>query len=197
MRPGDPNETQRGNAVTSSSISVTPTTSPEAPLARVVERNIQVLLDRTRGEEAKSRPQDRLADAVTTFAGSLGFVYIHLVLVVFWVVVNSGLLRIIPRFDPTFVVLATVASVEAIFLSTFILISQNRMQALADKRSDLDLQVSLLAEHEVTRLITLVTAIARKLDIEEALDPELEELANDVAPEKVLDVMEAMNGREK
>lgn len=82
------------------------------------------------------------------------------------------------------------ASVEAIFLSTFVLISQNRMNTQADKRADLDLQVSLLAEHEVTRLKTLVTAMAKKMDITEANDPEIEELSKDVQPEKVLDTME-------
>ena len=60
----------------------------------------------------------------------------------------------VPRWDPSFVVLAMMASVEAIFLSTFVLISQNRMAAAADKRADLDLQISLLAEHEVTKLVT-------------------------------------------
>jgi uncharacterized membrane protein len=88
------------------------------------------------------------------------------------------------------VVLAMEASVEAIFLSTFVLISQNRMAEQADKRADLDLQVSLLAEHEITRLVVLVQAIAQKLDIPEAKDPELRELGKDVHPEKVLDTME-------
>jgi uncharacterized membrane protein len=74
---------------------------------------------------------------------------------------ECGLLGLKP-FDPSFVVLAMFASVEAIFLSTFVLISQNRMNAQADKRAELDLQVSLLTEHEVTRLITLVTLWRRK-----------------------------------
>jgi uncharacterized membrane protein len=84
-----------------------------------------------------------------------------------------------------------VASVEAIFLSTFVLITQNRMAAMADKRADLDLQISLLAEHEVTRLITLVTAMAERMGVPAASDPELAELSKDVAPEKVMDKMEA------
>ncbi len=91
---------------------------------------------------------------------------------------------------PTFVLLASLASVEAIFLSTFVLISQNRMAALADKRADLDLQVSLLAEHEITRTLELVTEIARRLELEAAHRPELQELAKDVAPEAVLDRIE-------
>jgi len=68
----------------------------------------------------------------------------RLVLFGLWIVIKLGWLPVIPRFDPSFVVLAIVASVEAIFLSTFVLISQNRMSALADKRADLDLQIICL-----------------------------------------------------
>jgi uncharacterized membrane protein len=64
------------------------------------------------------------------------------------------------------------------------------MAEQADKRADLDLQVSLLAEHEVTRLVTLVKQIARKLEIEESHNPELAELEKDVRPENVLDAIE-------
>jgi uncharacterized membrane protein len=101
----------------------------------------------------------------------------------------------LPHFDPTSVILAMVASVEAIFLSIFILITQNRMAAMAEKRAELDLQVSLLAEHEITRLITLVTAMAKRMGIDAAQDPELTELAQDVAPEQVLDTMDAYQQR--
>ncbi len=162
-------------------------------MARVVARNIRALLARRHAEEQARRPQDRLADRITAFTGSIAFVVIHLVAYGLWIAASLGwLARLhVPRFDPSFVILATEASVEAIFLSTFVLISQNRMTALADKRADLDLQVSLLAEHEVTRLISLVTAMAQKMGIEEAGDPELAELAQDVAPERVLDEMEA------
>jgi uncharacterized membrane protein len=119
------------------------------------------------------------------------FVYIHLLLFGGWIAVNLGGIPGVPRFDPSFVVLAMVASVEAIFLSTFVLISQNRMAALADRRADLDLQISLLAEHEITRLITLVAAIAERLELDAAQNPELAELSQDVAPEKVMEEMEA------
>src|SRR5439155_8205220 len=117
------------------------------------------------------------------------FVFIHLVLFGLWILVNLPWSPL-PKFDPTYVVLAMFASVEAIFLSTFVLISQNRMAEQADKRADLDLQVSLLAEHEITRLITLVSEIAKKLDIQEAYNPEIDELSKDVRPERVLDTME-------
>lgn len=158
-------------------------------MAQIVERNIRELLKRQQQEEKQKSWQDALADTVTGFTGSLRFVFIHLGLFGGWIIWNLGWLGLRP-FDPSFVVLAMFASVEAIFLSTFVLISQNRMAAQADKRADLNLQVSLLGEHEITRLLIMVTAIAQKLDVEEALHPEIEELAQDVQPEKVLDTLE-------
>jgi uncharacterized membrane protein len=152
----------------------------------VVERNIDALVQRRREQERRKPTQHRVADAVTSFTGSLRFVVLHIVIVTAWIAVNVGVLPI-HRFDPTFVILATAASVEAIFLSTFVLISQNRMQAQADARAELDLQISLLGEHEITRLVTLVTLVADRLDIAEAHDPELTELRRDVAPERILD----------
>jgi uncharacterized membrane protein len=169
-----------------------PTPLPEplgTDMARIVERNIQALTKRHHAENQARSWQDRLADSVTAFTGSMTFVFLHLGLFGLWIVWNLGWLGLKP-FDASFVVLAMFASVEAIFLSTFVLISQNRASAQADKRANLDLQVSLLSEHEITRLITLVTAIARKMDIEQANDPEISELARDVLPEKVLDSIE-------
>jgi uncharacterized membrane protein len=80
----------------------------------------------------------------------VAFICVHAVIFGGWIVVNLGWTPL-PPFDPSFVVLAMVASVEAIFLSTFVLIMQNRLAALADERAELDLQISLLAEHEITR----------------------------------------------
>jgi uncharacterized membrane protein len=159
-------------------------------MTHVVNRNIRALLARRQREERRTSWQDRLADRITFFTGSLRFVTLHLVLYGLWIVTNLPGVPL-PHFDSTYVILAMVASVEAIFLSTFILITQNRMAAQVEKRAELDLQISLLAEHEITRLITLVTAIAERMGIDAAQDPELAELAQDVAPEQVLDTMEA------
>jgi uncharacterized membrane protein len=173
-----------------------PTVPPPQPdrLNSALARNIQALHERHRREQQAARLQDKLAAAVTAFTGSMAFVYVHLVILAAWIAVNTGMFPGAPRFDPTFVILATAASVEAIFLSTFVLISQNRAAKAADRRADLDLQINLLTEHEVTRLITLTTAIAEQLGIRESKDPALRELERDVAPEAVLDTLEATEG---
>ncbi len=135
-----------------------------------------------------------MANMITAFTGSVLFVYIHIVLFGLWILINLGWFPF-PPFDPTFVILAMFASVEAIFLSTFVLISQNRMTALAEKRAELDLQISLLTEREVTRLLTLVTAMAEQMNVQAALNPELAELASDVTPEQVLDRLEELQNK--
>ena len=163
---------------------------PRSGMAEVVERNIRELLTRRQAEDRRAGWQDQLADRISGFTGRMRFVSLHLVIYGLWILANLPGVPL-PHFDPTYVVLAMVASVEAIFLSTFILITQNRMVAQAERRAELDLQVSLLAEHEITRLITLVSAIAKRMGIDAAQDPELAELAQDVAPEKVLDTMDA------
>ena len=170
-----------------------PTYPPPPPsgLSPVLERNIQALQLRRQREDKEAAVEERVAEAITRFTGSMRFVYLHLAVFGFWIVANLGWVPVVPAWDPSFVVLAMVASVEAIFLSTFVLISQNRMAAAADKRADLDLQVSLLTEHEITRLVTLVSGIADRMGVKTEADADLEEITRDVAPEAVLDELEA------
>jgi uncharacterized membrane protein len=99
---------------------------PPAGMSPVLERNIRALIDRRRREESAATAQQKLADAITAFTGSMAFVYLHLALFGFWIVANLHWLPAVPAWDDNFVVLAMVASVEAIFLSPLVLISQNR-----------------------------------------------------------------------
>jgi uncharacterized membrane protein len=165
--------------------------SPKPPgLGTVLERNIHALQERRSREEAEASLEERLANRITRFTGSMAFVYLHLSVFGLWIVLNLGVVPSLAPFDPSFVILAMAASVEAIFLSTFVLISQNRMAAADAKRAELDLQISLLAEHEVTKLVALVSAIAERMGVKTDVDPEVEELKQDVAPEVVLDEIE-------
>ena len=167
-----------------------PPPSPGPGLSSVVHRNIDSLLEVRERDERRRTTSDRIADAVTAFAGSMWCVYVHLVLFGAWIAAN---LRWMPerfRFDPEFIKLAMFASVEAIFLSTFILISQNRSQKAADKRSELDLQISLLTEHELTRAIQMLDDVARRLGAARPPEHELAEIKKDVAPERVAEEIE-------
>lgn len=168
-----------------------PMNQPERPaaVAPVLDRNIRRLVERQRQTARRQGVSIRLSRHITRFVGSMTFVYVHLAVFGSWIVVNLGVTPI-PEFDPTFVVLAMVASVEAIFLSTFVLIAQNQMAAMAERNADLDLQISLLAEHEVTRLMTLMVAIARKLGVDDLPEEELHALQQDVDPDAVLDHIE-------
>lgn len=172
------------------------TDTPQRDMAAVLRRNIEAMRAERERDEADASWGERLAGYITAFTGSLTFVYLHVALVAAWVAVNLGLIPGVPRFDRTFVILATVASVEAIFLSTFVLISQNRIAALAEKRAALDLQINLLAEYEITQLAKLVGAIAEKVGVEGVPPPELEEITREVAPEAVLkELDEELKGR--
>lgn len=164
-------------------------TDKHAPpgMTETLAENIDRLATRRLKEKRAAPLSDRIADRVTGFTGSMLFVVIHLLLFGGWIVVNLGWTPI-PPFDESFVVLAMIASVEAIFLSTFVLISQNRMAALADRRADLDLHINLLTEHELSKLAGLIAQIAERLDIP-ARSPDMEEITENVSPEVVLDAL--------
>jgi len=162
---------------------------PPPFVAGVVERNISALFDRWRAQEEARTRIEQAADTIAHFSGSPAFVGLHVGLLALWIVVNMGWLGIRP-FDPDFVKLAVAASVEAILLATFVLISNKRTAREAERRTELMLHVSLLAEHEVTQVLKLTSAIAEKLGIEQASDPALHELKHDVNPGHVLDNIE-------
>ena len=160
---------------------------------RALRDNIEALTARERAEAARAPLSHRLADRITAFTGSMTFVVLHLLIFGLWIAVNvvdTG----VPQFDPSFVVLAMAASVEAIFLSTFVLISQNRMAAAADRRADLDLHISLLTEHELTRLAALLERVAQRLQVP-IDDPEFAEVKDDIEPTEVLDALEQREAR--
>lgn len=119
----------------------------------------------------------------------MGFVYLHLAAYGFWIFANLGWVPGIVPWDPTFVALAMIVSVEAIFLPTFILITQNRMSMISERRAELDVQVSLLAEREITKLVQMVSEIAKRMGISESSGCEVVEMKRGVAPEAVPDAI--------
>lgn len=157
-------------------------------LTELVDKNIQKLLHIRQKEEQERSFQQKVADAIGTFAGSVPFVYLHLVIFGLWLLINWQILPITKPWDPyPFVMLAMIASVESIFLSTFVLINQNRSAMLSEKRADLDLQVSLLTEHELTRLIHMVEALMKKTGTELPPVADLDVIKEDIPADLVME----------
>lgn len=165
-------------------------------LDEILERNIQTLMERRKQEAATVTKHEGVALAIGRFIGSFGFIYVHLVLFGGWILANTVGVPGLPMFDPDLVLVATFAAIEAIFLTTLVLINQNRMSAVTERRAELDLQISLLTEHEVTRMLHLVSAMAERLNVRSAVDEEIEELKQDVEAAEVLDKIEHADGAE-
>jgi len=165
---------------------------------KIIRKNIAAISEMQRKDVAARRPQERISDLITRFSGSTFFVFIHLVWFGLWILLNVNLIHIpyLSEFDPfPFGLLTMVVSLEAIFLSTFVLISQNRMAGLSEKRAELDLQVNMLAEQKAAKTLELLEHIAQQLDtvyerFNYKADPEVQALKVSPEPHEVLQVME-------
>ena len=125
---------------------------------------------------------DRIADFVAKFCGSITFVWIHAVLFAAWILWNT--LPVLHHFDPyPFTFLTLCVSLEAIFLSSFILIAQNYEMRVSERRSQLDLQINLLSEQENTKMLQLLDRMAKKMGLYEQDDPEIAALEQATRPE--------------
>jgi uncharacterized membrane protein len=164
-------------------------------LSNVLERNIRTII-RLRLQAAQERGlQDRVADAITSFAGRMAFLYVHVLWFGTWIALNTGRFGMRP-FDPfPYGLLTMTVSLEAIFLATLVLISQNRLGAESERRADLSLQIGLLAEYELTRALQMLDAIQDKLGIENDEDTELADLEMETKPEDVLAEIERVQRR--
>jgi uncharacterized membrane protein len=150
----------------------------------VVELEKQAIHDRTLAH--------RISDRITDFSGSFAFVWINAIWFVAWVLINLGLVPGIKAFDPfPFGLLTFFVSLEAIFLSTFVLISQNRSSREADKRAHLDLQINLLAEQEMTKILIMMKRLCEQMGIEYDVDDEVEELTKKTDVRKIAKRLES------
>lgn len=151
---------------------------PDETASSHLERNVRAIAELERAAMAQRTAADRVSDAITHVAGSAACVAAHAVGFAMWIAINVGLVPAIAPFDPyPFSFLTLVVSLEAIFLSIFVLMSQNRMSRHADRRAHLDLQVDLLAERELTVMLHLLQALCDKHGIPlEAVDPHPDDL---------------------
>lgn len=156
------------------------TQQPGLQAAGKIQENIKKIIDMEKDAEGSRTPVQHLADKITFFAGSTPFIVIHIVWFTGWVILNGNVLPGIKPFDPfPFSFLTLVVSLEAIFLTLLVLMSQNRMTREADKRAHLDLQVNMLNEQEATIILRTVQKIATHLGIAEEPDETIKELSED------------------
>src|ERR1044072_1544362 len=164
--------------------------SPNPSVEQLTQKNVETV---TRLEEAareQRTPTDRLAEKIAGFCGSMTFVWVHVIWFGGWILFNviPGVRHVAP-FPFTFLTL--IVSLEAIFLSTFILISQNLDSRISERRSHLDLQLNLLSEQENTKMIGMLHAIGAKVGGALPQDPHLRALSEETEPERLIEQIEA------
>ena len=135
----------------------------------------------------KRTRSERLGDRIAAFAGSFGFVSLHLLFFLGWIVANTLNVPGIPHFDPSpYSLLATLVAVEAILLASFILMRQARMGRRADERDHLMLQILLLTEKEITAVLSMDRQIAKQMGLEKVANTtEIRELSQHTSIEDV------------
>ena len=156
---------------------------PRPVIPSSAQKNIETVVALEEQSSKDRTLSDRISDTIAGFVGSVTFVALHVAWFGVWVGINlMGW-----RFDPyPFALLCMLVSLEGVLLSTFVLIKQNRMSERADRRSHLDLQVNLLAEKELTKVLQLQRLICRKLEISDAdVDAEVVELSNVTAVDRL------------
>lgn len=164
---------------------------PESALDALTDRNVRTIVALENSAKSAATAGERLATHVATFCGNMIFVWVHLGLFAAWIFYNS-LPRFAPHSDPfPFIALTFVVSLEAIFLSSFILISQNEEKRLAKQRSHLNLQITLLTEQESTRMLKTLNNIAKQVGAEIDDSSGLATLGESTRPEKLVDQIDA------
>lgn len=168
-------------------------------LSNVIQKNIRKIIQVRLKALREQGFQDRVAHGITTFSGSMVFLYVHVLWFLAWVFANTGHFGVAP-FDPyPYGLLTMVVSLEAIFLTTFVLISQNHLGREAGRLTDLGLQTGLLTEHELTRVLQMLRSIQGKLGITNDDDSNLADadLAMETRLEDVLSEIERLQRRDE
>ena len=155
----------------------------------VTRQNIKAMRELEEAAMARRTGADRAAAVIARFCGSITFVWIHVAVFTCWIGYNS--LPWFKAFDPyPYTFLTLVVSLEAIFLSTFILISQNYDMRVAERRNQLDLQINLLAEQENTKALQMLERIAKKVGAHVSDDPQVRALEEATRPDRLVEQIE-------
>jgi len=154
-------------------------------LEQLTYRNIELVRKLEEAASQERTTSDRVARLIARFCGSMTFVWVHVIGFAGWIAIN--LVPGVKHIDPfPFTFLTFIVSLEAIFLSTFILISQNQDTRMSDRRNHLDLQINLLSEQENTKMLTMLQAIAEKVGARIDGDEDMAVLAQETKLEQVV-----------
>ena len=157
---------------------------------QLTERNVTVIRELEEAAKDERTRTDRFAEAIANFCGSMTFVWVHVVWFGIWILIN--VVPRLPHIDPfPFTFLTLVVSLEAIFLSTFILISQNHDSKISERRNHLDLQINLLSEQENTQMLVMLRAIAEKVGADLGRDDQVEALSEETKPQRLVKQIKA------
>ena len=142
-----------------------------------IQRSRHIIKALKADADAERTRSERLADWITSRLGSMTFLMINFVWFALWIIINTGVIPGVKPFDPfPFSFLTMVVSLEAIFLAIIVLISQNRAGQVADLREEVDLQVDIITEVEITKVLVILKRLAEKNGIDLDNDPELKEM---------------------
>jgi uncharacterized membrane protein len=132
--------------------------------------------------------REAITDAIGGFVGTISFVITQCLLFVAWAIVNAGTIPQLTPFDPfPYPLLSSITSLEAVLLTAFVLIKQNRMAVIADRRDHLDLQVNLLTEREATQIIQMLDRLSAHFGVDQHHDADSRELGRHVAVEHLVE----------
>jgi uncharacterized membrane protein len=153
--------------------------------ARTTVENIETVIRLEEEDEKRISLAERISETIGSFAGTIQFVLVQIAFVIAWIFASVGVVARLKDFDPyPFSLLSVVLSLEAVLLTSFVLIRQNRMSKRADQRSHLDLQINLLSEKEVTKVLQILQRITLHLGID-AVDAETKELAKETEVDSI------------
>lgn len=136
--------------------------------------------------DSRRTKSEKIADKMTSFFGSMAFLIANIVSFVAWIIINMGFVSSISPFDPfPFTLMTTVVSLEAIILAIFVLISRNRDSRVDDLREETHLQINIIAEREITKLMKMVALSLAKQGIDLSKDPELQRLIRPISEDDI------------
>ena len=164
---------------------------PEDSIPPFISENIDAIIGAEQAANRHRSVSEVAYELVGGFIGTLSFVAFQLIGVILWVVINADLMPPIQPFDPfPFPILNQIIALEAVLMTAFVLMKQNRMSKLADRRAHLNLQINLLTERETTKIIGMLLEIGKRFHIEpRVFDEESRQLSRLLAIETLIETL--------